>query len=309
MTDTTSAQHDAQHMIMPPGLRGRFDDAPATSVVDELQLERGTQRDYKKLASFHYQGGRPGAITTVFRMVHHAPSVVGRYVRRRDETMVVGVLVRSLPHLSCRMRDIATNGRYVGLDRTARARLVNRELRTISRVIVHPQWRGLGLAVRLVRHALGHPETDMTEALAAMGRVHPFFERAGMTRYDAPPRAEHARLLDALAHMNIEPAHLASKRTVLDHLEQSDQTTRHWLKREFARWHRAAFRTPRNQLHQLTFDDLITAARDHLLLQPVYYLTRHDGTVEKSHAEHKRPHCSQQPFRSVTCPPPHNVSR
>src|SRR5207302_8084626 len=63
-------------------------------------------------------------------------------------------------------------------------RFINANLRTISRVIVHPQFRALGLSSRLVRCICKHCDTRYTEALAVMGRAHPFFERAGMKRYE-----------------------------------------------------------------------------------------------------------------------------
>ena len=274
-----AAVHDQAHDgTMPAGLRARFASLPGDSIADALRIERGSMDDYRPLAAFHYQGGRPGAVTCVFRLVHDAPSVIGRYVQRRSEHQTVGVLVRSLPQPNCHLRDLATNGRYAGLDRSARARLVNCEIRTISRVIVHPQWRGLGLAVRLVRYALNRPETPYTEALAAMGRVHPFFQRAGMTTYDRPPSAAHARLLDALEHIGLPAAHLASRRVRCARLRQCTQAQRTWLFRELKRWYRAAFHTPASNMRQFTMDHLLDAARDRVLLQPVYYLTRHDRT-------------------------------
>ncbi len=62
---------------------------------------------------------------------------------------------------------------------------VNQNIRTISRVIVHPQFRSLGLASRLVRCACTEATTRYVEAFAVMGRVHPFFEKGGMRRQGA----------------------------------------------------------------------------------------------------------------------------
>src|SRR5205085_372514 len=116
------------------------------------------------------------------------PTVVGRWLQRPERCEVLGVLVRSLPQLCCQLRDLATGGRYRTLRRRDAAVVLNREVRTISRVVIDPRVRGLGLAVRLVRHALTHtsPAIHFTEALAAMGRVSPFFQHAGMTRYQRP---------------------------------------------------------------------------------------------------------------------------
>jgi len=253
-------------------LAERFDRLPGAALIDELQIERGDNSDYHQLASFHYRAGRPGDMSTVYRMVHRAPTVVGRFVGRSDETMIVGVLIRSRPSLCCQLRDRATNDRYRGIGALAAAAMLNREFRTISRVVIHPQWRGLGLAVRMVRHALRDPETAYTEALAAMGRVHPFFERAGMIRYDRPPLPAYARLLDALDRIDISPGSLASVRLVLDKLESADSADRRWFEMELRRWHRAAFRTTKVCIAAMSLTQLLETARDRLLSQPVYYL-------------------------------------
>jgi GNAT superfamily N-acetyltransferase len=250
--------------------------------IDHLNIERGTFEDYKRLSRFHYKGSRPGAITGVFRIVHRAPTVVGRYLNRHDETQVVGVLVRSLPQLSCQLRNIATQNRYCGLPLRDAAVLLNREVRTISRVVIDPQWRGMGLAVRLVRQALEHPrdkadhQPRYTEALAAMGRVSPFFEHAGMTRYDRPPRPEHSRLIDALAHVGIEPVMLASAKLARERLATGEPGFEPFLLQELRRWCRAAHRTSKARLEQMSIDELLTAARDQLLAQPVYFLFQHE---------------------------------
>jgi hypothetical protein len=85
--------------------------------------------------------------------------------------------------------------------------------------VVHPQWRGLGLAVRLVRQALATMTTPYTEALAAMGRVHPFFERAGMSPTLLPPDAVSRRLVSAAELAGLSQADLAAVEPVRRLLE------------------------------------------------------------------------------------------
>ncbi|HVT87404.1 MAG TPA: GNAT family N-acetyltransferase, partial [Tepidisphaeraceae bacterium] len=60
----------------------------------------------------------------------------------------------------------------------------NEQIRTISRVVVHPQFRSIGLSSVLVRCLIQQCSTRYVEALAQMGRAHPFFEKAGMRRID-----------------------------------------------------------------------------------------------------------------------------
>jgi len=105
-----------------------------------------------------------------------------------------------------------------------------------------------------------------------MGRVHPFFERAGMIRYDRPPLPAYARLLDALDRIDISPGSLASVRLVLDKLESADSADRRWFEMELRRWHRAAFRTTKVCIAAMSLTQLLETARDRLLSQPVYYL-------------------------------------
>ena len=71
-------------------------------------------------------------------------------------------------------------------------RWINAHVRTISRVIVHPQFRSLGIASQLVRRVLLDCPTRYVEAVAAMGAVHPFFARAGMTMVEPVHEAEPA---------------------------------------------------------------------------------------------------------------------
>src|SRR5437762_3018481 len=72
------------------------------------------------------------------------------------------------------------------------------EVGTIARVVVVPRFRGIGLGVALVRQALARAETRYVEALAVMGRVQPFFEKAGMRRYERPVGPEAVRVLAAV---------------------------------------------------------------------------------------------------------------
>jgi hypothetical protein len=50
-------------------------------------------------------------------------------------------------------------------------------------VIIEPRFRSLGQAVRLVKETMPLMNVPFIEALAVMGRVNPFFEKAGMTRF------------------------------------------------------------------------------------------------------------------------------
>jgi hypothetical protein len=52
----------------------------------------------------------------------------------------------------------------------------------LSRVVLHPTYRGAGLAAAFVRRACQTCPVSWIETLTAMGQANPFFERAGFVR-------------------------------------------------------------------------------------------------------------------------------
>ena len=237
----------------------------------DLQLAFGSFGDYHALDELHYRAGKPATVTRVLTYRHHRPTVVGRYLGRRDQSQVVGVLVESMPTLTCRMRNWALQNRYCGaLSPSARACLVNQEVRCISRVIIDPRWRGMGLAVALVKEILASSQTIYTEALAAMGKVHPLFERGGMKSYRRPAHVHDARLTAVLGAAGFRPIDLAVPRKMWRAIESMGPSRSAWLSKELARWYRSALgrfgkksNDPREHLR---------AAQQRLMFKPVYYL-------------------------------------
>lgn len=153
---------------MLPGPRVRLPEPRRWRIV------RGSIADYRALSGYHYLTGPPAAHKRVW--VVRTPQ---RYLAAGAPT-TAAVLVVSPPVIGVRGRNLATDGRYLRPDRRAGLGKLNREVECISRVVVHPVFRGCGLAARLVRHALDTAELPLVEALAAMGKIHPFFVRGGM---------------------------------------------------------------------------------------------------------------------------------
>ena len=61
--------------------------------------------------------------------------------------------------------------------------LISSETRRISRVVVHPTYRGVGIAQVLIKECLKRSDVKI-DTLAAMAKYNPVFERAGMTRVE-----------------------------------------------------------------------------------------------------------------------------
>ena len=139
-------------------------------------IQQGRLADYRMLEQFHYLSGPPALHKRVY---------VARPTDARHDASpsIAGVLIVSPPLACVAGRNAATEHRYQLATRRASLALLNAEVEAISRVVVHPVFRGCGVGTQLVRHALATSPMPTMEALAAMGAVHPLFEKAGMTNH------------------------------------------------------------------------------------------------------------------------------
>lgn len=248
----------------------RFQSIDLSDRSGDWPIVPGCRADYLALKAHHYRPGNPMTMMRVLTIRDHTPTATDRFLARPVIPSPVAVLVESLPALSCRLRDEALGGRYGHLRPKPRSALLNEELRCISRVIVDPRYRGLGLAVRLVRHALATATTRYTEALAVMGRVSPFFSRAGMMAYERPALETEERALAALRYAGIEPNELASPARVGQRLADLPPASQHLFTRELTRWYRTA--GGRGVSKSPSLSDILVAAQRNLLASPIYYL-------------------------------------
>jgi GNAT superfamily N-acetyltransferase len=174
----------------------RFNALPPGGIdpADALVLRRGHARDYASLARFHYRTAAPATIVDVLALID-------------AQGEAAACLVISRPTLNSWWRALAWPD-LARRNRREAALALNESVRTISRVIVDPRYRAIGLAVRLVRMYLREPITPRTEAVAAMGRACPFFARAGMTGHHRSRSARDRTLLRTLSTMGLTPASL-----------------------------------------------------------------------------------------------------
>lgn len=176
------------------------------TVTKKMRIVPGGLDDYKKLAHYHYRNSDLAAYAAVFAL------------KLADET--VGVIVYSMPSPGLELRNIATDNLFAGLDRATQLALINRNIRRISRVVIEPRFRNLGLASRLVRETLGAVNVPIIEAMAVMGLVNPFFEKAGMTAYRAKMPARCVRFIEALGMVGIEGEELIDPQKVQQKIDR-----------------------------------------------------------------------------------------
>lgn len=272
--------------------------AKSCTLLAGVHIERGTRQDWLALAPFHYRSHEAGAVTGIFRMVYDTGRVRNAECGTRNEepksktatmpdfslrtphstlcTVLVGVIVYSRSPLSLGARDRATGGRYrtAGMGRTAAGYLVNRELRIISRVVLTPNWRGLGLASRLVAETLPLAGTPYVEALAAMGEMHPMFQRAGMTAYPQRPAPQGERLRAALEAAGIDRAARRRGADLGRAIDALPAGPRRLAGQEVERWARSYLGAKNHRACRLDRARVLDLAARHLDSAPVYYLWR-----------------------------------
>jgi GNAT superfamily N-acetyltransferase len=221
-----------------------------------FRICEGVKADYDAFARMHYRDGDElGFVDRVFVLRD-----------RVGQAMGVVVYAHSPPELA--LRNACTAGRFKG----DLARL-NREMRILRRLVIHPDLRGCGVGHRLVRRTLTRVGTRYVECLATMGAINPVFEKAGMKRIGTcqPPR-QRARLLARLAELDAAPSSVdfevaLCRRPAVRELAM--QLVQQWYRSTTARGeHRAQRQSPQI---------LARICRGLVGCEPVYYLWRRRG--------------------------------
>jgi GNAT superfamily N-acetyltransferase len=176
----------------------RMSDTVKCSVGAGLEIVRAGRKEYEQLSPFHYRDCSLGPYAAVYALKEMHPAAI------RTGT-IAGVIVYTTPAPNLEMRRVALGEVFSGFsDRRIALAMVNNNIRCISRVIIEPRYRGIGLASMLVRKTLKRLDMPIVEAMAVMGRVNPFFERAGMKAYFGRRSVGSARLIEAFSAVGIE---------------------------------------------------------------------------------------------------------
>jgi len=145
------------------------------TILRNVVIEEGSIRDFRSLEFWHYKGGFRGWRSKIYRA--------------RIGGKIVGVVLYVYPHMYLRARfnalphlkEILENSRREYLD------YINGCFRRLARIIVHPKYRGVGLAVRIVRETMPLLNVPYIECVAVMPRYNPFLSHAGMIQIEVEP--------------------------------------------------------------------------------------------------------------------------
>ncbi len=230
------------------------------SVCKKVQIVHGCLDDYNQLAHFHYRNCRPGPFEKIFVLRNDSL----RTVRKKT----IGVIVYSMPSPRLELRSLVMDNFFGGFDRNTQLELINKNIRCISRVIIEPRFRGLGLANRLVRQTMPEMNVPIIEAMAVMGRINPFLEKAGMTPYFSELPKRFAQLIEAFSMIGIEDKDLLDPQIVQQKLSGLNSESIEFIEREI-KYFLKGYGTRRNMPPGSERTRYILSR---LTARPVYYL-------------------------------------
>jgi ABC-type ATPase with predicted acetyltransferase domain len=162
------------------------------SLVKEMSVSKGTITEYKKLAPFHYRDSKLFVYHKIFTM-------------KRGEELVGAVVYGSPP--------ITVTGRRQALGRAIPIQEVNSDFIRVSRVVIHPKYRTIGLGAKIVAETLPLAGKRYVEAVAVMAKYNPFFEKAGMKKVaETVPDPKTLQILDKLRTLSVNPVFLTSEK-------------------------------------------------------------------------------------------------
>ncbi|MEM0095046.1 MAG: ATP-binding cassette domain-containing protein [Candidatus Bathyarchaeia archaeon] len=164
--------------------------APECSLTHEMHIQEGTTADYKALSMFHYRSASLPPPRKIFTL------------KRGDETC--GVIVYSYPPPTMFGRSLVWKGTLQQLQK---------EVSTITRVIIHPKYRSIGLGTKIVKETLPLAGTPYVETLAVMAKYNPFFEKAGMQKIaETKPNRHLLEAIEKLDALGFNPIMLQSQK-------------------------------------------------------------------------------------------------
>jgi len=167
-------------------------EAPRCTVTEGVTVREGSRDDYERLSHLHYRDSGLPVPRKIYAM--------------EREGELLGVIVYSYP-------PIRASGRKEAVGYSPEIGELNESWAIISRVIVHPKYRTIGLGSRLIRESLALHGSEHVELIAVMARYNPFAEKAGMRLIRVTePHISIVRAIEGLRGLGFNPVLLSSAR-------------------------------------------------------------------------------------------------
>ncbi len=154
--------------------RNKWEKRPC-SLMSDITFRIATFEEYQKsgLPTFHYKSARrPAGLINIYAA--------------EWKGVLVGAMLLKYPPLELQERNFITQKYY-----TKNYKELNKDVETISRVVINPKFQGIGLAPKLMNTYFNSEHSrKIVEAVSVMAQYHPFNERAGMKRIEIDRKKE-----------------------------------------------------------------------------------------------------------------------
>lgn len=164
------------------------------SIIDQLTYRRGSAEDWQKLSHLHYAAGDPATMHSVH--VAELPAMA----------TPAAVAVLSWPDLHSAARNLVTDQTYRVVGKPGEIQRLNRDILKMSRLVVAPELRSVGVAGWLIRQMISQVKVRYLECVTAMGRYSNFLRRCGWNEVPQTPTQPEAELMDLATNLRMPPA-------------------------------------------------------------------------------------------------------
>lgn len=147
------------------------------SFFHDLAITTGSRTDWPYFARWHYRSHSVGLSKLITILWH------------RDRPIGICVFVPAPLSLARRNEYFGLSGKW---SRTA-LKSLNFHVVRLARIVLHPVYRGAGLASWFLKVSCQSAPWPYIETLAEMGHVHPLFEKAGFVRVGTGPSHKKSR--------------------------------------------------------------------------------------------------------------------
>lgn len=146
-----------------------FQDASAyeCSVLSECSYHPGTAADWLALKRFHYAAGSPATVHS-----YHT-------IRHPQLKHPAAVALLSYPDLNSSARNLALKDLFKDTAAPGVAQQLNRSILRLSRIVVAPELRQIGMANWLINEMINRVTVPYIECSTSMARYSPFLSKAG----------------------------------------------------------------------------------------------------------------------------------
>lgn len=164
------------------------------TIYDQFELVAATKDQWRSFSDFHYRPGKLYFTDRLFALRHIssgqlAAIVVYCFANANNQTRNK-VLAQLQPHT---------------IENDMRLQLANYDIRTISRLVVWPSFRGIGLGSELLRRSMPLLDVRFVEAIAVMAKFSPVFVRAGLKQYEVKPNRHIKTAHRFMLRYNLKP--------------------------------------------------------------------------------------------------------